>query len=1086
MLENEWELTDGQLGVWHHQRFHPESPIYNVGEYLEIHGDLNVKVFEAALRDVIGRVDAFHLHFYDDEGGVRQYIDKSNDWPLHIVDFSAEADPSAAAEEWMRTDMRRPFDLREGPTFTEALLKVAPDLFFWYQIAHHVAYDAFSAPVIAARVAGAYTALLAGVPPDGQPLSPVSALFEAERSYRSSAQFERDSEFWLDVLTGFPGPASVSGREGRTASRTSRRYLEPIGTDATAGIKEAAWRLRTSFGTLMLAAAALYLHRTTGADDLVLGLPINWRLDLRQRSAPGMAVNTLPIRVAVDGTMPVAALVQQVTTTVADSLRHRRYQHVRIRQDLKRVNEAFFSMVVNVVSLDYRLSFGDCLSYAHTLAGGPVDDLTMLVYDRSVDGGIEISYEVNPDLYGVGFEKNVARRFVKILNWLVAAEPGDLLARAEILDEAERRQILSIWNDTTAEMPAAGGVHELVAAQAAATPDAVAVADGNAWLSYRELEERANRLAHYLRKAGAGPESVVALGLPAGADMVTAVLAVWKAGAGYLPVDQGAPPERLAFTLTDSQAVLLVGTVVSLAAIVDNVPDGQISAVAVDDPEVVAALARGTAMPPPVRAISGQLACVMYTSGSTGVPKGVAVTHGGLVNYAASVPRRIGLGDPGGRYVLLQSLVTDFGNTMILASLTTGGKLHVFDQQAVTDPDVVAASLASRGIDYLKIVPSHLAALDGDGGLARVLPARTLVVGGEAVPPGLAGELRTAADGREVVNHYGPTETTIGVATFRVTPADLEDGLLPIGSPVDNTRLYVLDGFLQPVPPETIGELYVAGAGLARGYLNRAGLTAERFAACPFGSAGARMYRTGDLARWRADGRLVFCGRADDQVKIRGFRVEIGEVEATLEAHPQVSQAAVSVREDTPGDRRLVGYVVPVAGAGGLASSAREFAARRLPDYMVPAAVVALPSLPLTANGKVDRRALPAPDYAASADGGEPVTVLEEIVCGMFAQVLGLDRVESGTTSLTWAGIPCWRTGWWAGSVQCWARRYRCGWCSRRRRRPALRSGWNEPGQPGQRSRSGSGRSGSRCRSRSSACGSCGNSRDRRRHITGP
>ena len=562
----QWELTAGQLGVWHHQCLYQESSVYNVGEYLEIRGDLNLEVFESALRCVIREVDAFHLRFYGEGEALRQRIDKSDDWPLHLADFSAEPDPRAAAESWMRTDMRRQFDLREGPIFAEAVLKIASGVFFWYQIAHHIAYDAFSASIIAARVSAVYTALLGGDHAGGDGLKPVSLLFDADNSYRRSAEFERDRGFWLDVLAGFEGPVSVSGRPGRTASQVSRRYMESVGPHGTTDMRAAAWQLGTSFGALMVAAGAVYLHRATGADDIIIGLPVNWRLDLRCRKAPGMAVNILPIRLAVRGTTSVADLARQVTATIVESLRHQRYQHTQMRQDLRLVNDAFFSMVVNVMSFDYRLSFGDCVAHAHNLANGPVDDLTIAVYNRSADGGVEISCDVNPELYGVAFEKDVIRRFAKILDWLVTASPDDHLGRAEILDETERRQILRAWNDTAAEVPAAGGVHELVAARAAASPDAVAVVSGSAWLSYRELEKRADLLAGCLRAAGAGPESVVGLCLPAGVDMLVAVLAVWKAGAAYLPLDQAAPAERLAFTLTDSQAVLLAGTVASLAA----------------------------------------------------------------------------------------------------------------------------------------------------------------------------------------------------------------------------------------------------------------------------------------------------------------------------------------------------------------------------------------------------------------------------------------------------------------------------------------------------------------------------------------
>ncbi|MFC8436187.1 AMP-binding protein, partial [Streptomyces sp. NPDC057253] len=394
-------------------------------------------------------------------------------------------------------------------------------------------------------------------------------------------------------------------------------------------------------------------------------------------------------------------------------------------------------------------------------------------------------------------------------------------------------------------------------------------------------------------------------------------------------------------------------------------------------------------------------AYVIYTSGSTGRPKGVAISHGALANYVASVPERVGFGAVGGRYAVLQGPATDLGNTALFASLTTGGELHLLPEEVVTDPVAVAGYLAEQRIDFLKAVPSHLAALAAAGGAAGVVPAGALVLGGEAASPALVQELLGVADaagGCGVFNHYGPTETTIGVATARLTAEAIASGVIPVGAPVANTCFYVLDDRLQPVAPGVVGELYVAGAQVARGYVGRPGLTGERFVACPFSSPGGRMYRTGDRVRWTSGGELVFAGRADEQVKVRGFRVEPGEVQAVLTAHPQLTQAAVVAREDMPGDVRLVAYVVPAdedADPGELAASVRTFATGRLPEHMVPAAVVVLESLPLTGNGKLDRKALPAPDYTAATTAArrEPSTPQEAILCSAFAQLLGLDSV---------------------------------------------------------------------------------------------
>ncbi|MGW1909156.1 non-ribosomal peptide synthetase, partial [Streptomyces cinnamoneus] len=571
--------------------------------------------------------------------------------------------------------------------------------------------------------------------------------------------------------------------------------------------------------------------------------------------------------------------------------------------------------------------------------------------------GLHGALVASTDLFDRATAARISDWLVRVLSTVVEA-PDTRLSALEVLTPPERQRVLEEWNDTALEAPAVT-VPELFAAQVARTPDAVAVVCGDVRLSYRELDGRADALAGVLRAAGVGLESVVGLCLPRGVEMVAAVLGVWKAGGAYVPVDAEHPVERVAFMLTDSGASVLVGTREVLAGLRDAVPSG-VSTVAVDDAEVQPAPPEAL---PPVVWRGGGLAYVVYTSGSSGLPKGVAVTHGGLANYVAVVPGRVGFGGVGVRYALLQPQVTDLGNTVVFASLVSGGVLHVLDAQAVTDPGVVAAYVAEHEIDCVKVVPSHLAALGAVGGLAGLVPARSLVLGGESARSSWVGELLEAAGDVAVFNHYGPTEATVGVVAGRLDAATVAGGVVPIGAPLGNSCAYVLDEWLRPVPVGVVGELYVCGVQLARGYVGRARLTAERFVACPFVS-GQRMYRTGDRARWTADGRLVFAGRADDQVKIRGFRVEPAEVQAVLStAHPDAAQVAVTVHEDKAGDPQLVCYVVPAEGADptGVTDALRALATRTLPQHMVPAAFVVLDVLPLTGNGKLDRGALPAP-----------------------------------------------------------------------------------------------------------------------------
>ncbi len=537
------------------------------------------------------------------------------------------------------------------------------------------------------------------------------------------------------------------------------------------------------------------------------------------------------------------------------------------------------------------------------------------------------------------------------------------------------------WDDAGRVVPGLT-LAELFEAQAVRTPGAVAVACGDVALSYAVLGELAGRLAGYLVSLGAGPERLVAVVMEKSAEVFVAWLGVVMSGAAFLPVDVGYPAERVGFMLADAGPDLVV-TTSAAAGLLPPAGGGGPVRVVLDDPVVAGVLAgRGPGgVGVPRRAGLGNPAYVIYTSGSTGRPKGTVVTHRGLASLAGSMAAVFGIG-PGSRVLQLSSLGFDAAVMEVLMAWPAGAAL-VVPGPGLLAGEALAEALTGLRVSHALIVPSVLASVPA----GRVDGFGCLVVGGEACPDGLAA--RWSA-GRRMFNAYGPTEVTIvatlaGPLSGRVVP--------PIGRPVWNTRVLVLDEMLRLVPPGVGGELYVAGAGLARGYLGRPGLTGERFTACPFGGPGERMYRTGDVARWNAAGELEFLGRSDDQVKVRGFRIELGEVESVLAALPGVAQAAVAVREDRPGDRRLAAYVVPAAGTALDRAGLREACGRVLPGYMVPAAVVVLDALPLTASGKLDRRALPAPEYAAPAGGRAPATAVEEALCEVFARVLGLDRV---------------------------------------------------------------------------------------------
>ncbi|HLK76424.1 MAG TPA: amino acid adenylation domain-containing protein, partial [Streptosporangiaceae bacterium] len=618
-------------------------------------------------------------------------------------------------------------------------------------------------------------------------------------------------------------------------------------------------------------------------------------------------------------------------------------------------------------------------------AGAAKFDLTLAFrQDHDPAGnpaGISAAFEYAADLFDPATIEALAARLTRLLRQAAAA-PVRPVSDLDVLTPAERRE-LAYWNDTARPVPQAT-VPELFDQQAARTPHAPAVLSAVGELAYGELNARANRLARHLISLGAGPERLVAIAMPRSPELIVAMLAVLKSGAAYVPVDPDLPADRKSFMLTDTRAAITV-TTSGLAGSLPAVANSLI----LDDPAVAAAISRYPAgdvadaeRPGPLRAAHS--AYVIYTSGSTGRPKGVMITHASLVNYLARV--RHTYPHLAGRTLLISPVSFDGSVTALYGCLLSGGRLCL----GAVDEDLPALAARAGGFSFLKGTPSHLPLL------ARLpescVPAGQLMVGGEPVPSALLREWRQRHPGLGLVNQYGPTEATVGCLDYQMSPADPVPDPVPAGRPVWNTRVFVLDDTLQPVPPGVAGELYVAGVQLARGYLGRPDLTAERFVACPFSPAGERMYRTGDLARWTRSGQIEYQGRADDQVKVRGFRIEPGEIEAVLAALDGVGQAAVAVREDQPGDKRLVGYVVPDPGAQLDPAVLREACGRVLPGYMVPATVVVLDALPLNPNGKLDRRALPAPDYAAGG-GGAPASPREQALCELFAQVLGLDRV---------------------------------------------------------------------------------------------
>ncbi|UQZ59602.1 non-ribosomal peptide synthetase [Bacillus subtilis] len=976
----QYSLTGAQTGIWFAQQLDPDNPIYNTAEYIEINGPINIALFEEALRHVIKEAESLHVRFGENMDGPWQMINPSPDVQLHVIDVSSEPDPEKTALNWMKADLAKPVDLGYDPLFNEALFIAGPDRFFWYQRIHHIAIDGFGFSLIAQRVASTYTALIKGQTAKGRSFGSLQAILEEDTDYRGSEQYEKDRQFWLDRFADAPEVVSLADRAPRTSNSFLRHtaYLPPSDVNA---LKEAARYFSGSWHEVMIAVSAVYVHRMTGSEDVVLGLPMMGRIGSASLNVPAMVMNLLPLRLTVSSSMSFSELIQQISREIRSIRRHHKYRHEELRRDLKLIgeNHRLFGPQINLMPFDYGLDFAGARGTTHNLSAGPVDDLSINVYDRTDGSGLRIDVDANPEVYS---ESDINLHQQRILQLLQTASAGEdmLIGQMELLLPEEKEKVISKWNETATSEKLVS-LQDMFEKQAVLTPERIALMCDDIQVNYRKLNEEANRLARLLIEKGIGPEQFVALALPRSPEMVASMLGVLKTGAAYLPLDPEFPADRISYMLEDSKPSCIITTKEIAASLPDNLA---VPELVLDQAVTQEIIKRYSPENPDVSVSLDHPAYIIYTSGSTGRPKGVVVTQKSLSNFLLSMQEAFSLGEED-RLLAVTTVAFDISALELYLPLISGAQIVIAKKETIREPQALAQMIENFDINIMQATPTLWHALVTSE--PEKLRGLRVLVGGEALPSGLLQALQDLHC--SVTNLYGPTETTIWSAA-----AFLEEGLKgvpPIGKPIWNTQVYVLDNGLQPVPPGVVGELYIAGTGLARGYFHRPDLTAERFVADPYGPPGTRMYRTGDQARWRADGSLDYIGRADHQIKIRGFRIELGEIDAVLANHPHIEQASVVVREDQPGDKRLAAYVV----ADGAIDTAelRRYMGASLPDYMVPAAFVEMDELPLTPNGKLDRKALPAPDFSTSVSDRSPRTPQEEILCDLFAEVLGLARV---------------------------------------------------------------------------------------------
>ncbi|MFI2235784.1 amino acid adenylation domain-containing protein, partial [Streptomyces chrestomyceticus] len=978
-LADVWPLTPLQEGLLFHALYDEQAPdVYTSQLAVDLHGPVDPGALRTAAQAVLDRHPALRVAFRHD--GLRTPVQVvphpravTLPWTEHdLADLTG--DEQAARADRIAADARATrFDPARGPLLRFALLRLGPARHRLLLTVQHLILDGWSGPLVLRDLLAVHSA--------GGDASGLGAPAPYREYLRRVAAQNRDrtaaEAAWRQALSGVEGPTLVAS--GRAADASARHGLvqATLSTGLTASLRALARRHGLTLNTVLQGAWAVVLRGLTGQADVLFGATVSGRpADVPGvESMVGMFNNTLPVRVRLDAERPFSQVLTRLQDEQAALLPH---QHIGLTR-LHRLcghDQLFDTLLIfeNLPSDHFGAGSGPLRASAPRITSGTHYPLSLaaLPGERL---GLQLGHR--SDLFDSGTAAATLHRLVRVLK-AAADDPDRPVKDLPVLSPGERTRVLHTWSAAPEPAPVPQTWPALFEAQAARTPRATAVRSAGTTLTYAELDAAANRLARLLVRHGAGPERAVALALPRSAGLIVAVLAVLKAGAAYVPLDPAHPAERITCLLRDTRPVLLLTD----SATAGTLPPGPEPRRILDDPDTRALL--GSLPDTPVQDCERTAplrprhpAYLIHTSGSTGGPKGVQVPHEGIAALAAAQTARFGTG-PGSVVLLFASLSFDASVSDLCTALLSGAALAIAPAGTLLAGEELADVVARFGVTHLKLPPSVLAGLPS-GALPRSV---ALAVAGEPCPADLAA--RWAATHR-LVNVYGPTETTVCVTMT----APLTGGSVPaIGTPVAGMRVFVLDAWLRPVVAGVVGELYVAGVGLARGYLNRSGVTAERFVACPFGVAGERMYRTGDLVRWRGDGQVEFVGRADEQVKVRGFRIEPGEVEAALAAHPGVARAVVVVREDRPGDRRLVAYAVPAPGHAPARGALRAYLGERLPAYLVPSAVVLLDALPRTPHGKLDRRALPAPGGAAPGRG--PRDAREEILCGLFAEVLGL------------------------------------------------------------------------------------------------
>ncbi|WP_110471408.1 non-ribosomal peptide synthase/polyketide synthase [Williamsia limnetica] len=1011
-VDQTFAMTEAQRGIWYAHQFDSEVPL-SVSAYVEFRGPMDLEALAKAVHYTASETESGLLRVVETDAEPRLYVDRDLDVPLQFVDLRHESDPHERAMEFMTAHRTKPVDLQTDRLLEVFLLELGEDHRIFYCWGHHLAFDGYAAMFMMTAVGQRYGALV-----DGRDYTPMTSatmteISELDHAYRSSEDFNSDREFWKQQLDGIDPEVAETARaslsrtetirgtaagEETSASAIARIEYGQLSSELAATLRAVAADNGVRPASVVTAAVALYLAGYTGRNQTVISLPVAARTSDLMRTSAGMTSNVLPIGVTATPRMTIAELLTHANHQIKHALKHQRFRHEDILRDLlgdSGSEREFFGPMVNVMLFFSHIDFGPVSGEVHLLSTGPVEDLSVNVYENFGSDEIMFDLEANPNRYTNDEVRGHHQRIEALLEALVTSDPQTTVSHLDNVRPDERRRVLSDWNDTTAPFTA-GTLTELLDAAAAAHADSCALLDADTagpTLTYGQLSSSTSALARRLIDQGIGPESVVAVMIPRSIEQVVAIHAVIKAGGAYLPINPDDPADRIEHILTTATP--------ALALVAPGHQDLPVNTLTVDLTELCAIPAdpiTDTDRRAPLR--PEHPAYVIFTSGSTGKPKGVSVSHAAIANRLQWMQAEYVL-DRRDRVIQKTPATFDVSVWEFFWPLMTGAALIVPTPDGHRDPWYLREVISRHHITVAHFVPSMLATFVSafesedrpDEGTLESL--RLVFTSGEALSTPTAVRFGTISSA-PVHNLYGPTEAAVDV-TYQNDSAASEGSSVPIGRPVANTAVYVLDQQLRPQPVGAIGELYLAGDQLARGYVRRPDLTADRFVANPH-QPGRRMYRSGDLVRWRADGTLDYVGRSDFQVKIRGQRIELGEVQAALDAVTGVREAVVIARTDAAtAETMLVGYVT--GSAMPAAADIRAALRATLPEFMIPAAIVELDEIPTTSNGKLDRRALPEPRFeVAELAEQQPADDLELALSQLFSAVLGRESTGAATS----------------------------------------------------------------------------------------